>query len=402
LFEEGGRNMLRYLTSGESHGQALITIIEGIPSNLKINLDNVNKELVRRQQGYGRGDRMKIEKDKVNILSGMRGSVTIGSPIAIEIKNKDYENWKEYMNPIEEINKETKRVSKVRPGHADMIGSLKYDFEDVRNVLERASARETAVRVAVGSICKEFLSKFDIDFTSHVIQMGKNKINKSFKFDYIKKESEISQVRCVDKAYEELFINEIKKAKEEGDSLGGVFEVRIKNVIPGLGSYVHYDKKLDSQLSAHIMSIQAIKGVEFGIGFEMGSLKGSQVHDEIYYSKERGIYRNTNRLGGIEGGMSTGEEIVIRGVMKPIPTLYKPLNSIDINTLENYKASIERSDNCALPAACVVAENICAFVIVKFFMEKFGQDNMEDIIKNYQNYLERLSDRGWKMDTRSI
>ncbi|MCT4507483.1 MAG: chorismate synthase [Tepidibacter sp.] len=394
--------MLRYLTSGESHGQALITIIEGIPSNLKINLDNVNKELVRRQQGYGRGDRMKIEKDKVNILSGMRGSVTIGSPIAIEIKNKDYENWKEYMNPIEEINKETKRVSKVRPGHADMIGSLKYDFEDVRNVLERASARETAVRVAVGSICKEFLSKFDIDFTSHVIQMGKNKINKSFKFDYIKKESEISQVRCVDKAYEELFINEIKKAKEEGDSLGGVFEVRIKNVIPGLGSYVHYDKKLDSQLSAHIMSIQAIKGVEFGIGFEMGSLKGSQVHDEIYYSKERGIYRNTNRLGGIEGGMSTGEEIVIRGVMKPIPTLYKPLNSIDINTLENYKASIERSDNCALPAACVVAENICAFVIVKFFMEKFGQDNMEDIIKNYQNYLERLSDRGWKMDTRSI
>lgn len=394
--------MLRYLTSGESHGQALITIIEGIPSNLKINLDNVNKELVRRQQGYGRGDRMKIEKDKVNILSGMRGSVTIGSPIAIEIKNKDYENWKEYMNPIEEINKETKRVSKVRPGHADMVGSLKYDFEDVRNVLERASARETAVRVAVGSICKEFLSKFDIDFTSHVIQMGKNKINKSFKFDYIKKESEISQVRCVDKAYEELFINEIKKAKEEGDSLGGVFEVRIKNVIPGLGSYVHYDKKLDSQLSAHIMSIQAIKGVEFGIGFEMGSLKGSQVHDEIYYSKEGGIYRNTNRLGGIEGGMSTGEEIVIRGVMKPIPTLYKPLNSIDINTLENYKASIERSDNCALPAACVVAENICAFVIAKFFMEKFGQDNMEDIIKNYQNYLERLSDRGWKMNTRSI
>jgi chorismate synthase len=386
LFEDGGWIMLRYLTSGESHGQALITIIEGIPSNLKINLDNVNKELVRRRQGYGRGDRMKIEKDKVNILSGMRGSVTIGSPIAIEIKNKDYENWKEYMNPIEEINKETKRVSKVRPGHADMIGSLKYDFEDVRNVLERASARETAVRVAVGSICKEFLSKFDIDFTSHVIQMGKNKINKSFKFDYIKKESEISQVRCVDKAYEELFINEIKKAKEEGDSLGGVFEVRIKNVIPGLGSYVHYDKKLDSQLSAHIMSIQAIKGVEFGIGFEMGSLKGSQVHDEIYYSKERGIYRNTNRLGGIEGGMSTGEEIVIRGVMKPIPTLYKPLNSIDINTLENYKASIERSDNCALPAACVVAENICAFVIVKFFMEKFGQDNMEDIIKNYQNY----------------
>ncbi|MEJ8554939.1 chorismate synthase [Tepidibacter sp. Z1-5] len=394
--------MLRYLTSGESHGQSLITIIEGIPSNLNIDVDNINKELSRRQQGYGRGDRMKIEKDKINILSGMRGNVTIGSPIAIEIKNKDYENWKEYMNPVEEIDKETRMVSKVRPGHADMVGSLKYDFKDVRNVLERASARETAARVAVGGLCKEFLSKFDIDFTSHVIQIGNHKLDKSFEFDYIKKESELSQVRCVDKEYEELFIDEIKKAKEEGDSLGGIFEVRIKNVVPGLGSYVHYDKKLDSQLSAHIMSIQAIKGVEFGLGFEMASLKGSDIHDEIYYSKERGIYRKTNRLGGIEGGMSTGEEIVIRGVMKPIPTLYKPLNSIDINTLENYKASIERSDNCALPAACVVAENVCAFVIAKFFIEKFGQDNMKDIIKSYQNYLERLSDRGWKMDTKSI
>ncbi len=394
--------MLRYLTSGESHGQALITIIEGMPSNLNIDVDNINKELCRRQQGYGRGDRMKIEKDKINILSGMRGSITIGSPIAIEIKNKDYENWKEYMNPVEEIDKETKMVSKVRPGHADMVGSLKYDFEDVRNVLERASARETAARVAVGALCKEFLSKFDIDFTSHVIQIGNHKLDKSFEFDYIKKEAEISKVRCVDKEYEDLFIDEIKKAKEEGDSLGGIFEVRIKNVVTGLGSYVHYDKKLDSQLSAHIMSIQAIKGVEFGLGFEMASLKGSDIHDEIYYSKESGIYRNTNRLGGIEGGMSTGEEIVIRGVMKPIPTLYKPLNSIDINTLENYKASIERSDNCALPAACVVAENVCAFVIAKFFIEKFGQDNMQDIIKSYQNYLERLSDRGWKMDTKSI
>ncbi|SHH12683.1 chorismate synthase [Tepidibacter thalassicus] len=388
--------MLRYLTSGESHGKSLIAILEGMPSNLYINVENINRELFRRQQGYGRGDRMKIEKDNVNILSGLRGNITIGSPIAIEIRNKDYENWKEYMKTIGEIDLQSKKVTKARPGHADLVGTLKYDFEDVRNVLERASARETAIRVAIGAICKEFLSNFNIDFTSHVVQIGKQKIKNNFSFNYIKEKSEISQVRCVDENFEKLFIDEIKRGKYEGDSLGGVFEIRIKNVPLGLGSYVHYDKKLDSVLSAHLMSIQGIKGVEFGLGFEIAFLRGSLVQDEIYYSNEKGIYRNTNNLGGIEGGVSTGEEIIIRCVMKPIPTLYKPLNSIDVNTLENYKASIERSDNCAVPAASVVAENVCAFVIAKFFIDKFSGDNMNDIIKNYKSYMERLEGRGWK------
>ncbi|SHK03073.1 chorismate synthase [Tepidibacter formicigenes] len=394
--------MLRYLTSGESHGKSLVAILEGIPSNLNIDIENINKELSRRQQGYGRGERMKIEKDKINILSGIRGNITIGSPIAIEIKNKDYENWEKYMKTTGEIDIQSKKVTKARPGHADLVGALKYDFEDIRNVLERASARETAARVAVGAICKEFLSKFNIDFTSHVVQIGKQKIQKSFFFDYIKEKSELSQVRCVDENFEKLFIEEIKKGKEEGDSLGGVFEIIIKNVPLGLGSYAHYDKKLDSTLSAHLMSIQGIKGVEFGIGFEIASLRGSVVQDEIYYSDEEGIYRKTNNLGGIEGGVSTGEEIIIRCVMKPIPTLYKPLNSIDINTLKNYKASIERSDNCAVPAASVVAENVCAFVIAKFFLDKFSGDNMNDIITNYKNYIERLESRGWKKGIKSI
>ncbi|OPJ56838.1 chorismate synthase [Alkalithermobacter paradoxus] len=388
--------MIRYLTSGESHGQTLIAIVEGMPSNLKINIDNINNELNKRQKGYGRGKRMEIEKDKVNILSGVRGNITIGSPIAIEIKNKDFENWKNYMDPIGDIEVESRKVTKARPGHADLVGAFKYDFEDIRNVLERSSARETAIRVAVGALCKEFLSIFDIKFTSHVICIGEDEVENTYKFEDIIENVDKSEVRCVDEFYEERFIENIRKAKENGDSLGGIFEVRIKNVPIGIGSYVHYDKKLDSNLALELMSIQGIKGIEFGLGFKLGKLSGSKVQDEIYYSQSRGIYRQTNNLGGIEGGMSTGEEIVVRCVMKPIPTLYTPLNSVDINTLENYKASIERSDNCAVPAASVVAENVCAFVIAKFMMHKFGSDNISDIISNYKNYLERLKSRGWK------
>lgn len=388
--------MLRYLTSGESHGKSLISILDGIPANIELNIDEINYELEKRQGGYGRGGRMKIEKDKINILGGVRGKRTLGGPISIEIKNKDYENWIQYMNPMDNVDFESKKVEKVRPGHADLVGCLKYDFEDARNVLERSSARETASKVAVGAICKQVLKNFNIDFTSHVIQIGSIKDNNIYKFDYIKENVDKSVVRCVNKEIESQIIKEIDKVKTEGDTLGGVVEIRVKNLIPGLGSYTQFDKKIDGELAMHLMSVQAIKGVEIGIGFDVASNPGSFVMDEIYYDNENGIKRKTNKLGGIEGGMTTGEEIIIRCAMKPIPTLYKPLKSVNINTLESFSASIERSDNCAVPACSVVCENVVAFVICKYFLDKIGGDNLNDLKSNYNSYIKRLGDRGWK------
>lgn len=388
--------MLRYLTSGESHGKSLISILDGIPANIELNIDEINYELEKRQGGYGRGGRMKIEKDKINILGGVRGKITLGGPISIEIKNKDYENWIQYMNPMDNIDFETKKVEKVRPGHADLVGCLKYDFEDARNVLERSSARETASKVAVGAICKQVLKNFNIDFTSRVVQIGSVKDNNSYDFDYIKENVDKSAVRCINKDVEKEIIKEIDKVKSEGDTLGGVIEIRVKNLIPGLGSYTQFDKKIDGELAMHLMSVQAIKGVEIGIGFDVANNYGSHVMDEIYYNNEDGIKRKSNQLGGIEGGMTTGEELVIRCAMKPIPTLYKPLKSININTLESYSASIERSDNCAVPACSVVCENVVAFVICKYFLDKIGGDNLNDLKSNYNTYIKRLGDRGWK------
>lgn len=388
--------MLRYLTSGESHGKSLISILDGIPANIELNIDEINYELEKRQGGYGRGGRMKIEKDKINILGGVRGKITLGGPISIEIKNKDYENWIQYMNPMDNIDFETKKVEKVRPGHADLVGCLKYDFEDARNVLERSSARETASKVAVGAICKQVLKNFNIDFTSRVVQIGSVKDNNSYDFDYIKENVDKSAVRCINEDVEKEIIKEIDKVKSEGDTLGGVVEIRVKNLIPGLGSYTQFDKKIDGELAMHLMSVQAIKGVEIGIGFDVANNYGSNVMDEIYYNNEDGIKRKTNQLGGIEGGMTTGEELVIRCAMKPIPTLYKPLKSININTLESYSASIERSDNCAVPACSVVCENVVAFVICKYFLDKIGGDNLNDLKSNYNTYIKRLGDRGWK------
>ena len=388
--------MLRYLTSGESHGQSLISILDGVPSNIELNIDEINEELKKRQSGYGRGGRMKIEQDTINILGGVRGKKTLGGPISIEVKNKDYENWSKYMNPMEDVDLESKKVSNVRPGHADLVGCLKYDFDDARNVLERSSARETASRVAVGAICKQILKNFDIYFTSHVVQIGNIKDNNLYEFDYIKENVDNSQVRCVNKYIEKDMINEIDKVKSNGDTIGGVVEIRVKNVIPGLGSYTHFDKKIDGELAMHLMGTQAIKGVEIGIGFDVANNYGSKVMDEIIYNDEDGIRRNTNRLGGIEGGMTTGEEVIVRCAMKPIPTLYKPLNSININTLESYQASIERSDNCAVPACSVVCENVVAFVICKYFLDKIGGDNLLDLKENYNSYIKRLGDRGWK------
>ena len=388
--------MLRYLTSGESHGKSLISILDGIPANIELNIDEINYELEKRQGGYGRGGRMKIEKDKINILGGVRGKITLGGPISKEIKNKDYENWIQYMNPMDNIDFETKKVEKVRPGHADLVGCLKYDFEDARNVLERSSARETASKVAVGAICKQVLKNFNIDFTSRVVQIGSVKDNNSYDFDYIKENVDKSAVRCINKDVEKEIIKEIDKVKSEGDTLGGVVEIRVKNLIPGLGSYTQFDKKIDGELAMHLMSVQAIKGIEIGIGFDVANNYGSNVMDEIYYNNEDGIKRKTNQLGGIEGGMTTGEELVIRCAMKPIPTLYKPLKSININTLESYSASIERSDNCAVPACSVVCENVVAFVICKYFLDKIGGDNLNDLKSNYNTYIKRLGDRGWK------
>lgn len=388
--------MLRYLTSGESHGQSLISILDGIPSNIELNIDEINRELEKRQGGYGRGGRMKIEKDKINILGGVRGKITLGGPISIEVKNNDYENWKKFMNPMDDIDFESKKVSNVRPGHADLTGCLKYDFDDARNVLERSSARETASKVSVGAICKQILKNFDIDFTSHVVQIGSAKDNNIYDFEYIKNNVDNSEVRCVNKNIELKMIDEITKVKSEGDTLGGVIEIRVKNLIPGLGSYTQFDKKIDGELAMHLMSIQAIKGVEIGIGFDVASSSGLNVMDEIYYNEEEGIKRKTNRLGGIEGGMTTGEEVVIRCAMKPIPTLYKPLNSINVNTLKSYTASIERSDNCAVPSCSVVCENVVAFVICKYFLDKIGGDNLSDLKSNYNSYIKRLGDRGWK------
>lgn len=388
--------MLRYLTSGESHGQGLITILDGIPSNIELNIDEINEELRKRQGGYGRGGRMKIEKDKINIIGGVRGKKTIGAPISFEIKNKDFENWERYMSPMNDIDEKGKIVENVRPGHADLVGCLKYDFDDARNVLERSSARETASRVAVGAICKQVLKNFDIEFLSHVVQIGEIKDDKIYDFNYIKENVDNSEIRCVNKDLEEKIKSKIDKCRKEGDTLGGIIEVRVKNLIPGLGSYTHFDKKIDGHLAMHLMATQAIKGVEIGLGFETATLTGSDVMDEILYNEENGITRKSNNLGGIEGGMTTGEEIIIRCAMKPIPTLYKPLDTININTLEKYKASVERSDSCAVPACSIVCENVVAFVICKFFLDKIGGDSLEDLQNNYKSYMKRLGDRGWK------
>lgn len=388
--------MLRYLTSGESHGQSLITIIDGIPSNIEINIDDINEELRKRQGGYGRGGRMKIEKDKINIIGGVRGRKTIGAPLSFEIKNKDFENWTKFMSPMEDIDRKERIVENVRPGHADLVGCLKYDFDDARNVLERSSARETASRVAVGAICKQVLKNFNIEFTSHVVQIGDIKDDNIYDFDFIKNNVNNSEIRCVNPSLEEKIKNKIDECKKDGDSLGGIVEIRVKNIIPGLGSYTHFDKKIDGQLAMHLMGTQAIKGVEIGIGFEAATKVGSKVMDEISYDKENGIRRKTNNLGGIEGGMTTGEEMIIRCAMKPIPTLYKPLDTINVNTLQSYKASVERSDACAVPACSVVCENVVAFVICQFFLEKLGGDCLEDLQNNYNTYVKRLGDRGWK------
>ena len=383
--------MIRYLTAGESHGPGLVCIVEGLPANVKVDLKRINHELHRRQQGYGRGRRQQIEKDAVEVLSGIRFNKTLGSPVSFLLRNKDWKNWTDIMAIEQGMAK--KVVTKPRPGHADLSGAMKYDFDDMRNVLERSSARETAMRVACGALVKELLYAFDIEIHSHVVELGPIKVANSAKARNEKELNKIvdaSPVRCIDKKSEKEIINFIDQMKKEGDTAGGVIEVIIRNVPPGLGSYVQWDRKLDALFAQALMSIQAIKGVEVGLGFDTARTIGSRVHDEIFYNKKDHFHRKTNNSGGIEGGMSTGEDIILRLAMKPIPTLMKPLASVDIKTKEAYTAHVERSDVTAVPACSVIAEAVVAPVIANAFLEKFGRDTIDDIKNSYKNYLQRI------------
>lgn len=386
---------MRYLTAGESHGPQLTAIIEGVPANLPISMEDINVQLKRRQKGYGRGRRMQIENDEVKILSGVRHGLTTGAPLTLVVENKDWNHWQTIMSPFPvEEGEERRRVSRPRPGHADLNGAIKYRQRDMRNILERSSARETAMRVAVGAVARQLLAQFGIRVGGHVLQIGAVKARRiELSLEEIIARSEESPVRCLDPEAERLMMAAIDKAKEEGDSLGGIVEVIVEGVPVGLGSHVQWDRKLDGRIAQAVMSIQAFKGVEIGIGFEAADLPGSQVHDPIAWEEGRGYYRLTNSAGGLEGGMTNGMPIIVRGVMKPIPTLYKPLMSVDIDTKEPFAASIERSDSCAVPAASVVAEAVVAWEVARALCEKFPADSLEEMKQcwqKYQEYAERF------------
>ena len=380
--------MLRFLDAGESHGKTLTAIIDGFPAGLKIDMNYINKNLLLRQSGYGRGGRQKIEKDTVEILSGVRFLETIGSPITISIKNIDFENWKDIMAYGAGYSEE-KRVTSPRPGHADLTGYLKYDRQDIRDVLERSSARETAIRVAVGSLCEYALGKLGVDIISFVKSIGKVKLN-SVNYDdkNLNEKIENSPVFCPDEKISSLMIAEIEQAKRERDTIGGSVEIVVKNAVAGLGSYSQWDRKLDAKLSYSIMSIQAVKAVEIGDGFDNSAKLGSMVHDEILF--DNGYQRRTNRAGGIEGGMSNGQNIIVRAYMKPIPTLIKGLESVDVITKEKKLSAFERSDVCAVPALSIVAKSAAALEIFGFYLEKFGGDTMNEMIKRVKDYREYL------------
>ncbi|ADO57075.1 chorismate synthase [Paenibacillus polymyxa] len=384
---------LRYLTAGETHGPQLTAIVEGMPSNLKLDFEELNFQLHRRQKGYGRGRRMQIEKDTAKIAGGVRHGYTTGAPIALVVENNDWKHWQNIMNiePIEGSDEEKRRVHRPRPGHADLNGGMKYNLKDLRNVLERSSARETAIRVACGGLARQLLAEFGIKVAGQVIRIGEIEAPyHDLPIDELIAVTEASSVRVTDPETEKKMEAYIDLIKQEGDSVGGVVECIVEGVPIGLGSHVQYDRKLDARIAQGVMSINAFKGVEIGIGFEAGELRGSQVHDEILYDEERGYHRRTNRLGGFEGGMTNGMPVVVRGVMKPIPTLYKPLQSVDIDTKEAFTAQVERSDACAVPAASVVMEHVVAWEIAKALLEKFGGDSIEEIRANIASYEQQL------------
>ncbi len=380
---------LRFLDSGESHGKMVCVIVEGMPSGVHIESEEIDRELAKRQVGYGRGGRMKIERDKANIVSGVRFGKTLGSPITVIVENRDWENWKEEMNIKYGMPKRV--ITKPRPGHADLCGALKYNQKDIRNILERSSARETVARVCAGAIGKIFLKNFGIEVLSHVLCIGgvwAKEIPKDF--NTLKMVVSGSDLRCADKRAEEMMKRRIDEMKEAGDTVGGVFEIIVTGLFPGLGSHVHWDRKLDARLGAALLSIQGVKGVEIGLGFRYANATGKEVHDEIFYDEEKGFYRKTNNAGGIEGGISNGENIVVRCVMKPIPTLKIPLRSVDIISKKPTEAAFERSDVCAVPSCSVVAEACLAFEIADAFLDKFGGDSLEEVQRNFNSYMDQI------------
>ncbi len=392
--------MLRFLTAGESHGKALISIIEGFPAGVSISSEDINIDLKRRQKGYGRGKRQIIESDSIEILSGVRGGETIGSPITLKIDNQDWENWQEIMSVLKKADK-SEVITKPRPGHADLTGILKYDRTDIRDILERASARETAIRTAVGAICKKLLQELDVKILSHVIRIGKagwegfstdEKIN--INIIDSKEKVEKSPVRCLKEDVEKDIISEIDMAKKQGNTLGGIFEVIALGLPLGLGSYVHWDRRVEGKLSAALMSLNGVKAVEVGLGRASACRLGSEVHDEIFL-KEGKFSRSTNRSGGIEGGITTGEPLLLKVTKKPISTLKRNLNSVDTEEMIETMSHHERSDVCAVPAAAVIGEALTAIVLAEVFIEKFGGDSLKELKANYCSYIKNISGRGW-------
>ncbi|HUA32973.1 MAG TPA: chorismate synthase [Candidatus Binataceae bacterium] len=387
--------MLRFLTAGESHGPELVAVVEGVPAGFHIDLAAINNDLARRQKGYGRGGRMLIEKDEARPVSGIRFGTTMGSPITFIVENRDFKNWTKRMSADPADRGEAKVVTRPRPGHADLAGILKYDLDDIRDVLERASARETTARVAIGGLAKELLKPFGITVLGYCVSIGATeaKTPENLSLEELARVTEESQVRVADPEAEKKIIAEIDACKGTGDTLGGIVEVVAVGLPVGLGSYVQWDRKLDARLAFALMSLQATKGVEFGIGFTAGRVRGSALHDEIGYDREeRRFTRHSNNSGGSEGGMSTGEPLRVRVAFKPLSTLMQPLRSVDAKTKEEALGTIERSDVCAIPAAAVIAESVVAFVLAQMFIEKFGGDSLTEITRNWQGYLEQVRD----------
>lgn len=385
--------MLRFLTAGESHGPCLTAIVEGFPAGVKLDLEALNREMARRQQGYGRGGRMAIERDQIEISAGVRFGVTLGSPIALTIANRDWANWQERMAVWG--HEAGDAMTSPRPGHADLSGALKYGHADLRNVLERASARETAARVAVGALCKQLLQRLGVDVVSRVTAIGgvEDTTIETVTIEILKETTERSSVRCPDPAAEAAMIAAIDAARERGDSLGGVFEVIVHGLVPGLGTHVHWDRRLDGRLAQALMSIPAIKGVEIGAGFQAAATPGSELHDPIYHEQGRGYFRLTNGAGGLEGGLTTGQPLILRAAMKPIATLRRPLVSVDMATHEPVEASKERSDTCAVPAAAVVGEAVVAIELANACLEKFGGDTLDETRASLDRYRHVLRER---------
>lgn len=383
---------LRFTTAGESHGPGLVAVLEGVPAGLRLAPEDLNDDLARRQLGHGRGGRMKIEKDEATVVSGIRHGRTLGSPIALSIVNRDYANWEERMNPWP-VDADVAPVHLPRPGHADLAGVQKFGHDDVRNVLERASARETTARVAVGAVARAFLRELGVEVRSHVTRIGRvdapapGRALTVADFEHVDE----SPVRCLDKEAERAMVREIDEQRKANESLGGVFEVLVFGVVPGLGSYATWDGRIEGRLAQAICSIQAIKGVGFGDGFDLTGVPGSQAHDEMFPGGEYGFHRITNHAGGIEGGMTNGETVVIKGAMKPLPTLTKPLRSVDIATFEPTEALRERTDSCTVPAAGVVAEAMTALVFADAYLEKFGGDHVDDTKAALQAYRSRIT-----------